>query len=415
MNTLRFALLAASTAVAALPAGAAAQRAPLELPIVVIAAPNGVADEPKRDATMQLYDRDRRAHYSGRIGIEQRGYGSQRFPKKSFAVETRKDSGANRNVPLLGMPSDDDWVLIANYRDESLIRNYVAYETSRWLGQYAADTRLVEVVLNGKYEGVYLLAEQLKLQDSRVAVDDSDVTGGYLLHMISNDRTSGEQFFRTPVKRQAVAYKDPNDPSLGRAVWIRKYVSRFERALYGDRFRDRRYGYRRYLDVDAAVDYVLLNELFRNQATFRYSTHMYKGVGGKLVLGPIWDFDLAIGNSDSELANQLTGWHYGDWPWAERLYADPGFWRRMATRWSELRARGIEGQIMGTIDRGAAQLAGGPQKRNFARWPVFERTRDRPPPDPRTGLLPANYGDGIGYLKWWVAERAEWMDSALGS
>jgi hypothetical protein len=271
--------------------------------------------------------------------------------------------------------------------------------------------------LNGRYEGVYLLTEQLKLHDSRVAVDHSDVSGGYLLHMISTERTTGEHFFATPAESQPVVYKDPNrdDLSLGRAVWIRNYVNRFERALYGNRFRDRRRGYRRYLDFDAAVDYLLLNELFRNQATFRFSTHMHKSVGGKLVLGPIWDFDLAIGNAGAEEANQRIGWHYVASPWAERLYADPVFRGRMAARWNELRAQGIEHRIMATIDRGAAELAGGPQERNFSRWPIFERERARGPRDPRTGRLPANHAEAVDYMKWWVAERIKWIDSALGS
>jgi len=159
MRSLALALLTA-TAVAALPAGAAAQGGPLaaaaqngqlDLPVVGIDAPEGIVDDPKRRATMRVFDRDGSEEYNGRIGIELRGFTSQQDdPKKSYAVETRKESGENRNVSLLGMPADDDWVLIAGYRDESLLRNFVAYSAARWLGRYAARAHLVEIAVNGR-------------------------------------------------------------------------------------------------------------------------------------------------------------------------------------------------------------------------------------------------------------------------
>ena len=307
MGRFSLALLTAATAIAALPTAAAARN----LPVLAINAPEGIVDEPKRPATMRVFDRRYREVYRGPIGIELRGFTSQQdHPKKPYALETRKPSGENRNVSLLGMPEDDDWVLIASYGDESLLRNLLGYSAARWVGRYAARTRLVEVVVNDRYDGVYLLAEDLKLHDNRLAVDDSGVSGGYLLEMISMRRTEGEKFFTTPVKSQPIVYKDPkpDDLSYGRATWIRDYVNRFERRLYGDRFTHRRRGYRRSLDMGAAVDYLLLNELFRNADTFRNSTYMHKGVGEKLVLGPLWDFDHAVGNDGDAEDNLTSGW-----------------------------------------------------------------------------------------------------------
>jgi hypothetical protein len=415
MRSLGAALLTA-IAIAALPAGAAAQSAGPNLPVAVIDAPNGVVDEPKSDATMRLLNRDRSEDYSGRIGIEFRGFTSQQDdPKKSYAVETRKASGDNDNVSLLGMPEEDDWVLIAGYRDESLLRNFLAYSEARWLGRYAPRNRLVEVFVNDTYEGVYLLAEDLKLHENRVAVDDSDISGGYLLEMISMRRTAGERFFTTPVQNQPVVYKDPNgeDISLGRADWIRRYVNRFEGRLYDRRFRNRRRGYRRYLDRGAAVDYLLLNELFRNADTFRNSTYMHKSAGEKLVLGPLWDFDHAIGNDGDAEDNLTTGWEYGASPWAGRLYEDRGFRRKMARRWKSLRKRGLRGHLERTIDRGARQLAAA-QQRNYSRWPVFG-TKAAQPADPRTGAPPANHAQAVDYLKWWVVKRYKWISRNINT
>ena len=81
----------------------------------------------------------------------------------------------------------------------------------------------------------------------------------------------------------------------------------------------------------------------------------------------------------------------------------------MAKRWRELRSQGLRRHIMRTIDRGARQLAGGPQERNFSRWPVFEMGIARPN-DPRTGAPPANHAQAVDYLKWWLKRRTRWID-----
>ena len=416
MRSLGLALLtAAVAAVAFAPAAAAkggaqkralavAAQEDLKLPVVLIDAPEGIVDEPKRNATMRVFDRDRSEDYNGRVGIEFRGFTSQQDDaKKSYGFETRKDSGENRNVSLLGMPKDDDWVLIASYRDRSMLRNFLAYSTARWMGRYASRTQLVELVVNNSYEGVYLLGEQLKVHKDRVDVDDSDLSGGYLLEMVSMRRTQGEQYFTTP-RNEPVIYADPDrdDLTFGRVTWIRNFVGKVERRLYGSRFTDRRRGYRRYVDLNAAVDYMLLNELFRNADTFRNSTYMQKGVDEKLVLGPLWDFDHAIGNDGTKADNETAGWEYASSPWAERFYADPAFQRRMSKRWEKFKDRGLRRQIMRTIDSGVSQLNGGPQERNFTRWP-----------DPRGGRT--DHAAAVTYFKSWIESRFKWINGNVGT
>ena len=54
--------------------------------------------------------------------------------------------------------------------------------------------------------------------------------------------------------------------------------------------------------------------------------------GGKLRLGPVWDFDISTGNSDYGPSSRLGGWMLAKRDWAERLYRDTRFTRRMAAR-----------------------------------------------------------------------------------
>jgi hypothetical protein len=291
------------------------------LPVVVIDAPRALRDDPKTTARMRIIHRRRglssvaqRANiYAGPIGIEIRGHSSQQFPKKQYGLETRDAKGKKRNVSLLGLPRENDWVLSAPYSDKTLMRNAIAYQAARALGRYASRTVFVELVLNGSYRGVYLLSEKPKLDRRRVVVDDSDVTGGYLMEMTIRQKLQrGDAYFTGPMTRIPYVYADPKRSQLSgrRAAWIREHIGAFERALYSPNFRDPEQGYRAYIDVDAAVDFVLLNELFKNQDAFLASTFFHKSSGGKLALGPVWDFDVSMGNSNFGPSAPLAGWTY---------------------------------------------------------------------------------------------------------
>jgi hypothetical protein len=147
-------VLALVPLVAALAAPSAVQA---RLPVVKIDASRSIPNEPKVRAMLRM------PGYRGRIGIERRGQSSQQFfPMKSYAVELGRDAG------LLGMPEDDDWVLYAPYNDKSLMRNVLAYRTAGLFGRYAARTRYVQLRLNGRYQGIYVLMEKLELGKRRV-------------------------------------------------------------------------------------------------------------------------------------------------------------------------------------------------------------------------------------------------------
>ena len=396
--------LAAVTAFSAPPAAAAA------LPRVVIDAPRAIPDDPKITARLRVSGR---RGYVGRAGIEIRGSSSQIFPKKAYGFETRTRRGRNRPVSLLGMPKESDWVRLASYDDKTLMRNAVGYRAARRLSRYASRLRHVELVLNGRYQGVYLLGEQLKLDGDRVDVDDRGVSGGYLLEMKARNKIHrDDRVFRTPVTRTAIAYTDPDrgDLSARRAAWIRRYLGRFERALHGRSFRDRRRGYRAYLDMPSAVDYVLLNEYFKNHDAFQASAYMHKSTGGRLVLGPLWDLDLSMGNTNFPQSSGATGSLLVDYRWTRRLYRDPAFLAAMARRWRELRREGLLRDLLRDVDGTAVRLRGA-QVRNFRRWDILGKNVFHNPPDPRTGALPGTYAREVDYLKWFLRERAAWMDA----
>ena len=345
--------------------------------------------------------------YDGVAAINVRGQSSSRFAKKSYTVELRDEKGKSRNEKLLGMPAENDWALYASHNDKSLMRNVIAYRAARRLGGWAARTKYVELVLNGRYQGVYILMETVKFDRGRVVAREQGLGGRYLAEMTLGwqARKKGK-FFRTPVKRQAVVYDDPrrDDLSNQEAGYLRRVVRGAERALY----RGSLTAWHSHLHIAAAVDYVLLEELFRNPDAFQASTFMVKGAGSKLKLGPVWDFDIGLGNSTRANARRTSGWMTRDRVWASRLFADSQFRGALARRWRQLRARGLRRSMFETASASVREL-GPAARRNFRRWPVLNKRVWQEP------VLRGSYRAEVRGLRNWLRARVAWLDRTLGT
>lgn len=389
------------------------------LPIVVIDTAGPIVDDPKMGGRMRIVDgrglntpAGRPSAYDGRIGIEVRGQSSQRFPKKQFGLETVDARGEGRDVSLLGLPADDDWVLYAGYNDGTMMRNVVAYDAARRMGRYASRTRYVEVVLNGSYWGVYVLMERLELGADRVREPEGR-DGALLEYTHPTKLDPGDGFFRTAVTKTPIVYADPErgDLTRARARQLARRVNSFERALYGPGFRHPTRGWRAHMDADSAVDYVLLHELMVNHDAFSASTFMHEGEDGRLVMGPQWDFDLSMGNPPDLLPPR------GAWltnrRWVTRLYRDQGFVDAMERRWTQLRRQGFVRRTLAGIRRDALALAT-PQVRNLRAWPVvgaYARPVDGGAPE---AALRAVTRAEVAALERWIGVRSRWLSANVG-
>ena len=94
------------------------------------------------------------------IDIRVRGNSSRYFDKHSYLVKTLTDDGAaSRDVAMLGMDAFDEWALHGPYLDKTLIRNYMWYNLAGEIMDYAPNVRFCEVLLNGVYQGLYVMTE----------------------------------------------------------------------------------------------------------------------------------------------------------------------------------------------------------------------------------------------------------------
>lgn len=389
--------------------------------------------------------------FAGYGGMHVRGASSTQYPKKSYAMETWDESGNDRNVSILGFPLESDWILHGPYSDKTLMRNHLMYTWSRRIGRYAVRTRFVEAYVNRRggrvaerdYVGVYVFMERIKRDRNRVniaalAPSDStepEITGGYLLKR--DWLEGGSTFFTTSTYRDALIYVEPSpeEVTAEQRAWIKSYIDEFEEVLSGPNFADPIDGYARYIDANSFVDHHILVEMARNVDGFVLSTFLYKDRGGKLFMGPIWDYNGSLGGANYFCTCQTEGWHHefdertcgecaegsatfpADNPngfrWYARLQQDPVFWRRYAARWFQLRQDLLStDRLLNDIDDVVALLTddgapNNPVERNFARWNILN-SYVWP-----NFFVRGTYEEHVNWMKTWLSGRLEWMDSAL--
>jgi hypothetical protein len=343
------------------------------------------------------------------IALQIKGRGNSTWdlhPKKPYRLKF------NSKAKVLGLASAKNWVLLANYSDKTLMRNYIADGVAQSLnGDFTPHGIFVEVVLNGVYVGTYMLTEQVEVNPDRVKITElkssdnsaAQLTGGYLLEL---DQRLGEiNWFRT-IADLPFNIKSPEDASTAQISYISTYIQDTENAILSANFADPVNGYAKYINTDSFINWFLVNELFKNQDAASFSSMFYyKDRDGKLGMGPAWDFDLAAGNVDYSDATKPEGWWVKDGVWFHRLFQDPAFVAKVKVRWQFLKANGIPAMYK-SIDDTQVYLTL-PAKENFTKWNILN-TYVWPNP-----VILGTYPNEVEQLKKWLTRRAAWMDSNL--
>jgi CotH protein. len=418
------------------------------LPIVFLET-NGepIPDEPKINAWMKVVDKglgqinqvsDPPDHFDGRIGIELRGSTSNFLSdKKPYSVEIRDAEGEDLDFPLLGMPAESDWAFIAPFNDKSLIREALMFNLAREVMPWASRCRFVELVLNGEYQGIYMVTEKIKRGKDRVNIarlkpDDltgDALTGGYILKL---DKTSGapnegwiSPYPHVPGAWQTtlwqIEYPKIGDVQPGQKAYIQQWITEFETVMNSPDFADPENGYPKYLDVRSFLDFTLLNEMAKCVDAYRISTFLWKDRDDRdprLHAGPVWDFNIALGNAGYCTAQSTAGWiidfnqHCPDDSWIiqfwwKKMWDDPAYRAQLKARWLELRAGPLSNaNIFHKLDS-LTQTVQEAQVRNFERWPILY---DWVWPNV---FCCGPFDQHTAFLRNWLQARLFWMDNAL--
>jgi hypothetical protein len=295
-------------------------------------------------------------------------------------------------VSLLDMPSHKDWELNPNVYDITMLHNQTAFFMSQMSKlDYTPRFRYVDLMFNGRYYGTYMLGEYLSVGSTRVNVGDDGfiMSIGYL--------TSGSSF-KTDYLEQPVSVLYPTSQSALVVNYIADVVREAEGVLFSSRFADESYGWRKYMDENSFVDWYLINEIAKNQSgAFKSSCIMNYRRGGKLKMGPVWDFEKAFGDAGS---TGSSGFVIKDVSWYKRLFNDPAFVAKVKERFDYYYNH--QEDILKSINENAQYLKYAIQEDN-TKWDTFTSFMSS---DADTWVL---YQGQVSSMKSWLTERMRWL------
>ena len=244
-----------------------------------------------------------------------RGNTSMNFPKKPFAIKL------DNKASMLGMAKHKRWVLLANWKDKSLMRNHVAFGIAQKFTEMSPDGipwqvhgEFVELVYNGVHVGNYYLCEQIKIDSKRLNIKDeydaekfptitSDQVGQFGYLMECDDYWDENTKF---VTRHYIPFQFKDDGDAGNV--IRNYVQDKVQGIEDNLYKGNYSAAYNDLDVNSFADYLLINELAMNsEIGHPRSFYVYMNGTGKLCAGPVWDFDWQSFPIHNGVIDQLLG------------------------------------------------------------------------------------------------------------
>ncbi|MCS7090320.1 MAG: lamin tail domain-containing protein [Limisphaera sp.] len=394
-----------------------------------------------------------------RAGVNVRGSSTAWLPQKSFAVEIWDEFNEDREVELLELPAESDWVLYAqNQYDPSFLHNPLAHAWGRMLGRYSPRTRFAEAFVNtsggliqfnqpagGDYHGLYTVLEKIKRNDARVNIarlesgvtQAPEVTGGYILKIDRAD--ADERTFYDPYLETSIVYVDPPGLEMATAAraaqaqYIQNYLLGFGAALTGTHWTNPVSGYAAWIDVASWIDHHILNVLALNVDALRLSAYFFKDREKPMEMGPLWDFDRAMGTSaDGDLrafnprswmgsAGLGGGSDYGTdffnnanvFPngWYRRLFRDPDFWQAWIDRWQTLRRGPFQTtNLFQSVDELATQIIP-VHSRHIQRWPDSRPRSGSVSSAGYSHVFTGSYAGEVAFLKRWLSDRVHFLDT----
>jgi hypothetical protein len=322
------------------------------------------------------------------------------------------DGGGDVDVDLFGMGPESDWVINGNYADRALFRNKLSFDLYQSLGgteRYATQTHLCELTLNGEWLGVYTLGERIKRGDDRVVIEEDleDLGGSFI---VKNDDGGGCFFTSAATYGEwCLVYPRSDGVSESALAGITATVQAFEDAVTGPDPADPDTGVFAHMDMDSAVDWLLLQELSKNNDAYFMSIYMVKDLDGPLMLVP-WDLDLAYGGYPVNNC-EPEGWILYRSAMIDAFMATPEFQQRSIERWIELRGAELsEDSLLQRIEA-YREIVGDAAYANFEVWPMDEIDFSW---EGTNWLCPvSSYDEEMARLEEWLIDRLAWMDASV--
>lgn len=311
--------------------------------------------------------------------IKYRGNSSVLYEKRQFKIKLFDEDGNNNKLSFMGMEENHDWILNISMIDSSLLRNYMVYNISANILEYAPEAKYCEVVFKDGdryvYQGLYLMIESVRKGKGRVDLNDYNPNNNYTSYLLRRDRYDEEDIMIEDTYALnndfgygylGILYPGGNELDENAYNYIHNDIDTIERVIYSeDKNTFLKYG--NYIDVDSFIDYFLINEFFANYDAGNNSTYLYKNDFEKLKMGPVWDYDNALDNIGEYLLDTKSINFQGQ-TWFSELVKDEEFCKKLRKRYTELSSGVLSSEYINNFIDGTIEFLGNARKRDWDRW-----------------------------------------------
>lgn len=337
---------------------------------------------------------------TGKIRI--RGNSSKDLEKHAFQINLDKKE------KILDMPAKaKKWVLLANHMDKSLIRNLVAFKISSLLGQkYSPACKSIDLIVDGDFEGNYIICDKIEKGKGRVELDSMDetyneypnITGGYLMEI--DGFADQEPYHFTSKKGVKVTIKYP-DTTNQQNSYLKNWFDSIEENIYNNQNVDN-------VDLETFSQFFILNEFCADIDSVWSSYYITKQRNDdKMHFGPAWDFDLSLDNDNRLYPTNSKGkWIFnfglssGTFrQFISKLVSCPKSLNYVQQKWLDVTTNSFTKENVFNFIEEQIKYIDESQKLNFKRWDVLNKILQY------EAVARGSYEEEIKHLKEFIEER----------
>ena len=347
-------------------------------------------------ANFQVYGKD--SPESGVLHLTVRGRGNSSFKMPKYGLKLEFDE----KVSLFGMPKNRDWALIPNFGDKTHLRNFIMFRLSTLLSaDYTPRSEFVELYLNRKYMGLYLLAENVKVGKNRVNIAKGDSS---FLFEKETSKKLDPPYIETSMGNQ-IHIKYPKNLTQKSESLALEHLNGFESYLLERGFRSG-YPMDDWVDIEDLLLYYWVQEFAKNEdGNFVRSVFFSWEYGSTIHFGPLWDFDLGFGNASRDECKSHERWYIRNYGWFYYMFRDESVRLRAKEFWLENRDvfRSVPDSVALYAEKISKVI-----KNEYRRWPVMKNTENWALKDPYE-----DYDEALDVLVEWMRARFEWIEENL--
>ena len=236
--------------------------------------------------SVTLYSSDGNVNYHNYYStLKGRGNATWNFDKRPYSLTLPE------KADLLGMSFSNSWILLSNSLDETNLNNYLVYNLASRIGiGWTPKCNWIDLYLNGEYSGLYLLTEKIDIESDKLNLN---IDSGDFLCKI--DLQGRWESIRNPFLTDAGRTVEISFPqALTQSDYSRiiEHVNQMEKTiLTAENLNEKSI-----IDLDTWICKYLIDEISGNIDSDIASSYFYFS-NGVFYAGPVWDYDLAFGNS----------------------------------------------------------------------------------------------------------------------